>query len=60
MLIHMSSWTVLKDLVKKNCLIKNVFTALQKMEQLGDYHDNYLKKYVLLLADVLKSLLIRA
>ena len=30
------------------------------MKNMGDYHDNYLKKYVLLLADVLKSLLIRA
>ena len=24
----MSTWTVLKDLAKKNCLIKNVFIAL--------------------------------
>ena len=28
MLILMSTWTVLKDLVKKNCLIKNIFIAL--------------------------------
>ena len=34
MLIHMSTWTVLKDLVKKNYLIKNVFAGLWKMEQL--------------------------
>ena len=27
-LIHTSTWTVLKDLMKKDCLIKNVFTAL--------------------------------
>ena len=33
-LILMSKWIVLKDLMKKNFLIKNVFTALQKMEQL--------------------------
>ena len=26
--VDMSRWTVLKDLMKKNCLIKNVFTAL--------------------------------
>ena len=26
-LILMSIWIVLKDLMKKNCLIKNVFTA---------------------------------
>ena len=34
MLILMSTWTVLKDLLKKNYLIKNVFTASQKTEQL--------------------------
>ena len=34
MFILMSTWTVLKDLVKKNWLMKNVFTALKKMEQL--------------------------
>ena len=28
MLILTNTWTVLKDLVKKNCLIENVFTAL--------------------------------
>ena len=28
MLILMCTWTVLKDLVKKNCLINNVFTVL--------------------------------
>ena len=30
------------------------------MKNMGDYHDHYLEKYVLLLADVLKSLLTRA
>ena len=34
MLILMSTRTVLKDLLKKNYLIKNVFTASQKTEQL--------------------------
>ena len=28
----MSTWTVLKDLMKKNCLIKNIFAAQYKME----------------------------
>ena len=28
------------------------------MKNMGDYHDHYLKKDVLLLADVMKSLLI--
>ena len=28
MLIRMSTWTVFKDLVKKNCLIENVFITL--------------------------------
>ena len=32
---HMRTWTVLKDFQKKNYLIKNVFTALGKMEQLA-------------------------
>ena len=27
-LFLVSTWTVLKDLIKKNCLINNVFTAL--------------------------------
>ena len=30
------------------------------MKNMGDYHDHYLKKDVLLLGDVLKSLLILA
>ena len=30
----MSTWTVLKDIVKKNCLTKSVFTDRQKMEEL--------------------------
>ena len=34
MLIHTSTWTDLKDSMKKNYLIKNVFTTLQMMEQL--------------------------
>ena len=36
MLIFMSTWTVLKDLVKKSCLIKNIFTALLKDGTTGD------------------------
>ena len=28
MLVLMNTWTVLKDAVKKNCMIRNVFTAL--------------------------------
>ena len=82
MLLLMSTWSVLKDLVKKNCLIKNVFIALKagaadydgkkldghksdadyfmckkiwkefNMKNMGNYHDHYLKKDVLLLADV--------
>ena len=83
MLIHMSTWIVLKDLVKKNYLIKKCFYRFLKdkasgdnggklnghvsekeyltcikvwnefnMKNMGDYHDHYLKKDVLLLADV--------
>ena len=77
----MSTWTVLKDLVKKKCLIENLFSSVNhgttgdnckkldgqisdenyftcnkiwnkfNMKNLGDYHDHYLKKDVLLLAD---------
>ena len=32
MLTLMSTWTVLKDLMKKNCFIKYVFAAQYKME----------------------------
>ena len=34
MLFHMSTWRVLKDLVKKNCLIKNVSLVQQEKEKL--------------------------
>ena len=86
MLILMSTWTVLKDLVKMNYLIKNVFYSSVKdattgvngeksdglrsnedylacskiwnefnMKNMGDYHNHYLKKDVLLLADVFEK-----
>ena len=81
MLILMSTWTVLKDSVKKICLIRNVFIATGgngeklgghirvedpltckkkkwnrfNMKNKGDYHNHYLKKYVLLLADVFEK-----
>ena len=32
----MRTWTVLKDLVKKNCLIKNVSLVQQKKGKIGD------------------------
>ena len=32
----MSTWAVLKDLMKKNYLLENIFTALQKMDKIGD------------------------
>ena len=79
----MSIKTVLKDLVKKNCLLENIFIALQKicndgkksdghvsfkdyltcertwdkfdMKNMGAYHDHYLRKDVLLLADVFEK-----
>ena len=84
----MSAWTVLKDLVKKDCLIKNFFYSSVKDGATGDngkildglisdedyltskkiqnkfnmknmdvYHNLYLKKYVLLLADVFEKFL---
>ena len=39
-LILISTWTVFKDLMKKNCLIDNVFMALKKMEQLMKMVEN--------------------
>ena len=82
----MSTWTVLKDLVKMNYLIKNVFYSSVKdgttgvngeksdglrsnedylacskiwnefnMKNMGDYHNHYSKKDVLLLADVFEK-----
>ena len=86
--ILMSTWTVLKDLVKKDCLIKFFFYSSVKDGATGDngkildglisdedyltskkiqnkfnmknmdvYHNLYLKKYVLLLADVFEKFL---
>ena len=40
MLIHRGTWTALRDLVKNDYLIKNVFTALQKLEQLAIMVEN--------------------
>ena len=36
MLIRMNTWIVLKDLIKKNCLIKNVFYSSVKDGTTGD------------------------
>ena len=36
MIILMSTWTVLKDLVRKSCLIKNVFYSPVKDRTTGD------------------------
>ena len=78
MLNLMSKWTVLKHLMKKNCLIENVvigdngekldghisdkdnFTCKQiwnkfNMKNMGDSHNNYLEKGVLLLVDVFEK-----
>ena len=71
----MNTQTVLKDLVKKNCLEKTSDNGVKldgqirnkhyltcnkiwnefNMENKGDYHNHYLKKVVLLLADVSKK-----
>ena len=48
MLILMNTWIALKDAMKKNYLLENTSLVQQK----NDCHDHYLKKDVLLLADV--------
>ena len=88
--IFMSTWTILKNLVKKNCLIKGFYSSVKdgttndsgekleshisnkdyltckkicnkfNMKNMGDYHDHYLNKDVLLLADVFKKFMTRA
>ena len=86
MLILTSTWTILKDLMKKNCLLKKYFDSSIKnqkigddgkisdghisvkdclicekiwdkfeMKNMGDYHDHYLKKDVLLSVDVFEK-----
>ena len=88
MLIHTSTKTVLKDLVKKSCLIEKFFYNSLKdgrtddndkkldghisnenyltckkiwnefnLKNMGEYRNHYLKKNVLLLADVFEKFL---
>ena len=62
----MSTWTVLKDLVKKNFqfnadisdddyLTCNKIWNEFNMKNAADYHDHYLEKDVLLLADIFEN-----
>ena len=88
MIILMSTWIFLKNLVEKNFLIKKCFYSSAKdettydngeklvgrksvedcltckkiknkcnMKNMGDYHDHYLKKDVLLLADIFEKII---
>ena len=36
MIILTSTWTVLKDLMKKSCLLENIFLIQQKKGKIGD------------------------
>ena len=62
----MSTWTVLKDLVKKNFqfnadisdddyLTCNKIWNEFNMKNAADYHDHYLKRDILLLADIFEK-----
>ena len=57
MIILTSTWTVLKDLMKKKWLLENIFTALQRMKKLVMMvkYQMVIKDDVLLSADVFQK-----